>query len=263
LTEPYGSNAPTSPPFLRSWLASRIQLRNRIVAGLVIVLPLWVTFLTVALVFRLARDTSLWLVVAFLHSPLGAPLLDTWGLESGTLARDGLGALPVTIRWAIGLFAALLTIVLLYVLGAVTANVVGSRMVRFGETIVDRVPFVKVVYQTTKRVVGTFANNGKRPFKQVVLVPFPTSEIRSVGFVTKALHDRNTGDPLYSVFVATAPNPTTGFVLLLRQSDVVELDWSVEEAVKATMSGGVLMPDPVPLVPKHATPSSVRRLPLE
>jgi uncharacterized membrane protein len=240
---------------LRGWLASHIQLRNRIVAGLVIVLPIWVTFLTVALVFRLARDTSLWLVVAFLHSPLGAPLLDTWGLESSTLARDGLGALPLTIRWAIGLFAALLTIVLLYALGVTAANVVGSRMVRFGETIVDRVPFVKVVYHATKRVVGTFAGNGKRPFKQVVLVPFPAHNIRSVGFVTKALQDRNTGEPLYSVFMATAPNPTTGFVLVLKQSDVVELDWSIEEAVKAIMSGGVLMPDTVPLVRDYAASS--------
>jgi len=239
-------------PRLHSWIASHIQLRNRIVAGLVVVLPLWVTFLTVTLVFRLARDTSLWLVVAFLHSPLGAPLLDTWGLESSTVARDGLGALPLTVRWAIGLFAALLTIVLLYVLGAVTANVMGSRIVRFGETIVDRVPFVKVIYHATKRVVGTFAGNGKRPFKQVVLVPFPTHTIRSVGFVTKAFHDQNTGDPLYSVFMATAPNPTTGFVLVLKQSEVVELDWSIEDAVKAIMSGGVLMPDAVPLMPKHA-----------
>lgn len=247
------SRVATNQSPLRSWLASRIQLRNRVVAGLVIVLPIWVTFLTVALVFRLARDTSLWLVVGFLHSPLGTPLLDTWGLESSTLARDGLGALPLTIRWAIGLFAVLLTIVLLYVLGAVAANVVGSRMVRFGETILDRVPIVKVVYNATKRVVATFAGNGKRPFKQVVLVPFPTHNIRSVGFVTKAFQDRNTGDPLYSVFMATAPNPTTGFVLVLKQSDVVELDWSIEEAVKAVMSGGVLMPDGVPFGPTHTT----------
>ncbi|UCG86172.1 MAG: DUF502 domain-containing protein [Gemmatimonadota bacterium] len=250
------SRAPTSQPLPRGWLAPRIQLRNRIVAGLIIALPIWITFLVVTLVFRLTRDASLWLVVAFLQSPLGTPLLDTWNLESSTLARGGLDALPLIMRWAIGLFAALLTIVLLYALGAVTANVVGRRMVRLGEALLDRVPIVKVVYQATKRVVSTFAANGKRPFKQVVLVPFPTSGIRSIGFVTKAFQDRNTGDPLYSVFVATAPNPTTGFVLVLRQSDVIELDWSIEEAVKAVMSGGVLMPDAIPLVGTRGNPTS-------
>ena len=239
----------------RVWLGPRIQLRSRLAAGLVIVLPLWVTFLVVTLVFRLTRDASLWLVVAFLQSPLGEPLLDAWGLESGTLAREGLSALPLTLRWGIGLFSVFLTVALLYTLGAVAANVVGRRLIQLGEGLLERVPFVKIVYQATKRVLTTFAGNGKRPFKQVVLVPFPTHEVRSVGFVTKAFQDKNTDTPLYSVFMATAPNPTTGFVLVLRQSDVIALDWSIEEAIKAVMSGGVLMPDVVPLLGPGGTRS--------
>lgn len=135
---------------------------------------------------------------------------------------------------------------LLYVLGAVTANVLGRRLVHLGEAVVDRIPFVKAIYQATKNVVGTMSGGGKRAFRQVVLVPFPASDTRSVGFVTKEFRDRDTGEPMYAVFMATAPNPTTGFVLVLKQSDVVKLDWSVELAVKAVMSGGVLMPDTVP-----------------
>jgi uncharacterized membrane protein len=138
-------------------------------------------------------------------------------------------------------------ILLLIALGFVTANVVGQRFIRLGEAVVARVPFVKVIYVATKQVVGMVAGGGTRPFKQVVLVPFPTAEARSVGFVTKSLRDEISGERLFSVFVATAPNPTTGFVMVLKQSDVVEVGWTAEEALKTLFSGGVLMPDAVAL----------------
>jgi uncharacterized membrane protein len=161
--------------------------------------------------------------------------------------HGGFETLPLAFQWGIGLFAAVLMIILLITLGFVTANVVGQRFIRLGEAIVARVPFVKVIYLATKQVVGMIAGGGSRPFKQVVLVPFPTANARSVGFVTKSLRDVNSGEVLYSVFTATAPNPTTGFVMVLKQSDVIEVDWTVEEALRTLFSGGVLMPDAVAL----------------
>lgn len=241
---------------LRSWLASRIQLRKHFVAGLVIVVPIWITLLAASLVFRLTRDASYWLAKGVLRSRLADPLMEQWGLDAQDLVRGGFEALPLPLQWGIGLFAALLMILLLIALGFVTANVVGQRFIRLGETLVARVPFVKVIYLATKQVVAMIAGGGTRPFKQVVLVPFPSAEIRSVGFVTKSLRDENTGESLCSVFLATAPNPTTGFVLVLKQSDLIEVDWSVEEAVKALISGGVLMPDAVPLARADVTPTS-------
>ena len=129
----------------RTWLASRIQLRKHFVAGLVIVIPIWITFLAASLVFRLTRDASYWLAKAILRSHVADPLLDRWGIDAQALVRGGFETLPLPFQWGIGLFAALLMILLLVVLGFVTANVVGQRLIRLGEATVARVPFVKVI----------------------------------------------------------------------------------------------------------------------
>lgn len=227
-----------------------LRLRSRIMAGLALVIPIWFTYVVVTFVFRLMRDASLWLVEAVLLSPLGEPLLARWGLSSEQLAEKGLDALPLPVQWAIGVLAVLLTIVALYVLGTVTTNVVGKRIVRLVEMLVERVPFVTVVYHASKKVLETLTGEGAQPFQRVVLVPFPNKETHSVGFVTRVIQDQKSGETLYTVFVATSPNPTTGFVFLIKPSEVVELNWSVEEAVKVIMSGGVLMPDLASFLPR-------------
>lgn len=227
-----------------------LRLRSRIMAGLVLVIPIWITYVVATFVFRLTRDASLWLVEAVLLSPLGQPLLERWGLSSEQLAETGLAALPLPVQWTIGVLAVLLTIVTLYVLGAVTTNVVGRRFVRLAETLVERVPFVTIVYHAAKKVLETLAGDGAQPFQRVVLVPFPNQETHSVGFVTRVVTDKQTGETLYTVFVATSPNPTTGFVFVIKPSEVVELNWTVEEAVKVIMSGGVLMPDAGSYLPR-------------
>lgn len=187
----------------------RRRLRARISAGLILVLPIWATVLVVSFVFRIMRDASLWLVEAFLLSPAGRPLLESWGISAEQLSTEGLDALPVLIAWAIGLAAVGLTIVLLYTLGTVTTNVVGKRVVSVGEMLVDRAPFIKVIYQSSKKVLETFTSESAKSFQQVVLVPFPSRESHTIGFVTNV--GRNIeGEQLYSLFVPTVPNPTTG-----------------------------------------------------
>jgi uncharacterized membrane protein len=217
-------------------------------AGLVLVVPIWFTYVVVTFVYRLMRDASLWLVEAVLISPLGEPILSSWGLPSERLAEQGLAALPLPMQWAIGLFSVILTVATLYLLGMVTTNVAGRRIVRLAEAVVERVPLVTVIYQASKKVLEMLTGEGARPFQRVVLVPFPNKDTQSVGFVTRVHKDQQTGEILYTVFVATAPNPTTGFVFVIKPSDVVELNWTIEEAVKVIMSGGVLMPETVPFM---------------
>ncbi len=224
-----------------------MRARSRIVAGLVLVLPIWITVLVVTLVFRIMRDASIWFIVALLLSPLGQPLLTAWGLGPEQLADGGVAALPLPVQVSVSILSVLLTVVLLYLLGAVTTNVVGKRVFGFTERVLDRMPFVKTIYHASKKVMEALAGGGARPFRKVVLVPFPNQDTHSVGFVTRITQDQHTGERLYTVFVATAPNPTTGFVMVIKPASVVELDWSIEEAVKVVMSGGVLMPDKVPL----------------
>jgi len=235
------------PRRVKSWLASKAQLRKHLAAGLVIAIPIWITYMVVSFVFRFIRDASFWLVAVMARSGILDSLFVSWSIEPQTFASGGFERLPLAIQWAIGLFAVGVMVLLLYALGVLTANVVGERFIRLGETVVAKVPIVKVVYQATKQVVSMMAGGTSRPFKKVVLVPFPTAEMRSLGFVTKVIQDEESGETFYTVFAATAPNPTTGFVVVLKKSDVIELDWNVEDAVKTLISAGVLMPDEVVL----------------
>ena len=214
-------------------------------AGLVLVLPIWLTYVVVRFVFNFMRDASLWLVAALLSSPLGQPFVSHWGLGSDLGSNFELMALPLPLRWGIGVSAVLLTIIVLYILGMITTNVVGRRLVKLIETIVERIPVVTVIYHASKKVLETLVGDGAQPFQRVVLVPFPNQETLSVGFLTHISRNIDTGDELYTVFVATAPNPTTGFVFMIRPAQVIEVNWTVEEAIKVIMSGGVLMSDQI------------------
>jgi len=225
--------------------SAAVRFRNAITAGLVLVLPVWITFILVAFVFRLLRDASLWVIEALLASPVSRPVLEGWGLVSDE-HPPSLDTLPVPWQWAVAGAAVVLTVMLLYVLGMIATNVLGQRLIRTAELLVDRVPLVKTVYRASKQVLEMLTGESTRAFRQVVLVPFPSERSRTIGFVTNELRDRASGEDLLSVFVATTPNPTTGFLLIVRREDAVALNWTVEEAVKAVMSGGMLIAELAP-----------------
>ncbi len=221
----------------------RARLRNRLTAGLILVVPIWITVLLVGFVFGLMRDASLWIVEALLMTPWTASVLEQVGVSSQAVRADGIEALPSAVRWMLGGFAALLTVTVIYVLGMITTNIVGRRIVQAAETLVDRVPFVKTIYRASKQVLETFAGESAQAFQRVVSVPFPGQQVRTVGFVTRVTTEPRTGEELCAVFVPTAPNPTTGFVLVVKRSELIDLNWTVEEAIRVIMSGGVLLPD--------------------
>ncbi|MCC6680193.1 MAG: DUF502 domain-containing protein [Phycisphaeraceae bacterium] len=218
------------------------RARNMITAGLVLILPIWASWVLVAFLFRLLRDASLWAIEALLLSSVGRSLLEHWGFTAQTWHERGLEALPWPLRWSLAGAAVVLTVMLLYLLGAVATNILGRRLIGLAERLVDRLPLIKTVYRASKQVLEMMTGESARPFTRVVLVPFPGPQTRSIGFVTRPVHDPRTGQRLLAVLVATTPNPTTGFLLLVADDQVVDLDWTVEEAFKTIMSGGVLMP---------------------
>lgn len=221
----------------------KARVRNRLMAGLVLVVPIWITVLLVSVVFGIMRDSSLWMVEGLLASPWSSLVLGVVGVSSQAVQTTGIDALPPAYRWLLGGPSALLTIVTIYVLGMVTANIVGRRIVHAGEALVDRVPLVKTIYRASEQVLETFAGESAQAFQRVVSVPFPSQDVRTVGFLTRITTDRRTGEELCAVFVPTAPNPTTGFVLVVKRADLVDLSWTVEEAIRVIMSGGVLLPE--------------------
>lgn len=224
-------------------------LRARITAGMVVVLPIWITFLLLKFIFGALRDASLWLVVAYLGTDRGKGLLESWGKVSREVIEEkGLAALPPHVQWTIAIICVLLTVFSLYVIGLFTANLIGRRFVTGIEQLVNRLPLVKTVYRASKQILEAFTSDSAQEFQRVALVPFPCMEVRTLGFITAVSKDADTGEDICSVFLATTPNPTTGYMLLLRRSDVIELDWSVEDAISVIMSGGAMTPKVVPLV---------------
>ncbi|MGH6960281.1 MAG: DUF502 domain-containing protein, partial [Dongiaceae bacterium] len=246
---------PLRPKQSRIWATFKRLIRARITAGLAVVLPIWVTYLLVKFVFGLMRDASLWLVEGLLRSRIGVPLLESLGVrfevapETGQpILPAGIDWLPQSVQWGIEIFSVLLTIFALYFIGLLTANIFGRRTLEGLEQLVDRVPLVKTVYRSSKQILTTFTTGQTQTFQRVALIPFLTDQVRSIGFITNIFRDAQTGEELCTIFYATTPNPTTGFVLIVKRADIIELDWTIEEAVKAVMSGGILMPRPVSLV---------------
>lgn len=218
-------------------------LRRRMTAGLILVIPIWITFVVVEFLFHIMRDASLWAVEAMLVGPVGKPMLDWLGITAQQVAEGGSQVLPPAIRWGVAIFACLVTITLLYFLGMVTSHFLGRRAIAAAEAIVDRMPLVKTVYRASKQVLAAFAGDSGGEYQRVALIPFPSDSLRSIGFITRLIRDAKTGEEYCACFIAAAPNPTSGFVFVCRRSEITELDLSVEDAIRMVMSGGVLLPE--------------------
>ncbi len=188
------------------------RVRNWFFAGLVILAPLALSVYFLGLGFR------------WLDALLG-------GIAARTLGRQIPG---------LGLLASLVLAVLT---GLIASNLLGRRLIAWAEQALLRVPIFRGVYATLKQVVDAFAGHKRTAFQNVVLVEYPRRGIWSIGFVTgpaPAEVQERAERELVNVFVATTPNPTSGFLILVPKDEVVYLAMPVEEGLKLVISGGVI-----------------------
>ena len=242
----------TRPPRPReSRIAATVKalIRTRVTAGVITILPIVVTIWLVRMVFGWMRDASQWVVVAVLESRWFHHHVWKLGETEGAKVdlEKFLGDYPA-LDWGLAIFSVLLTIFFLYTVGIFAANIVGRRALALLDRIVERVPLVKTVYRGLKQILSSLSGDQTEHFQRVALVPFPHRGMRCVGFVTNIFKDSITGEELCSVFISTTPNPTTGYLQILKRNEITELDWSVEEAIRTIMSGGILKPDFVTIV---------------
>ena len=143
---------------------------------------------------------------------------------------------------------AVLTLLIIFLTGLITANIIGQRLVRFWEGVLARIPVVKSVYYSVKQVSDTLFSSSGEAFRKALLVEYPRKGSWTIAFMTGTpggdVGNHLQGDYV-SVYVPTTPNPTSGFFLMMPKTDVVELDMSVDEALKYIISMGVVAP-PVP-----------------
>ncbi len=142
-------------------------------------------------------------------------------------------------------FGFIVTLIVIFFVGLVTANFMGKKLVGWIELLFSRIPLVRTVYTGAKEVVQTFILDRPAQFRQVVLVEYPRKGIYSIAFVTgspKGDIASKVGAGFVHLFIPTTPNPTSGFFILVSREETIPLNISVEDAFKLIMSAGMSMP---------------------
>ena len=151
-------------------------------------------------------------------------------------------------------FGVLLTALILLAVGATASNFAGRKLVQWGDALVSRIPVVRSIYSSVKQVSDTLFSESGNAFRTAVLVQWPREGVWTVAFVTGAPSGEVAAylrDEFVSVYVPTTPNPTGGYFVMVRKSDCVELEMSVDAALRYIVSMGVVAPaDPLLSTPK-------------
>lgn len=143
----------------------------------------------------------------------------------------------------------LLTVVIVFLTGLLTNNLVGNYVLRVWEKLLKRIPLVNSLYSSVKQVSDTLLSSSGNAFRKAVMIPYPHQNSYTIAFLTGTpggdVKNHLVGDYV-SVYVPTTPNPTSGFFLMMARKDVVELDMTVDAALKYIVSMGVVAPEDVP-----------------
>lgn len=205
------------------------RLRRWFLTGLLTLLPLWLAWLVVSVLFTLLTDLS---------RPWVEPLLR--GLaESGGLfhwADD---------PWVMSLVALIGTLTIIIAAGALAQRVIGKTLLRWAEGLIARVPLVNVVYSSARKLLDLL-QHPPSGVQRVVLIDFPHRDMKAVGFVTRTLREEGTGRELAAVYVPTTPNPTSGYLEIVPLEQLTPTTWTFDEAMAFIISGGAVAPATVP-----------------
>lgn len=202
------------------------QFRTNIITGVLLLIPLFVTILIIIQLFQWI-DSALPGIVGIEMAP-------------------GLGVL--------------ITIIIAYFMGLTAKNYVGKKIIDTGNTIIANIPILNKIYLTIQQIVDVVTLNNKRLFERAVLIEYPKENTYSIAFVT---NEHNTdfsmkaGQKLTAVFLPTTPNPTSGYLLYVADTDIIEINVPVETAIKLVMSGGLISADRAAKM-KGALPASKR-----
>ena len=202
-------------------------LRRDFIAGLAVLLPAIVSIAVVVWLFGTVSNITNGLLFA---------VPGEWKYVEGD--RNN-------IHWYWSLAALLMALILVTLIGRLTRHYLGRKLVQMGDDFLLRVPLVNKIYATVKQVKEAFAGNTSS-FQQTVLVQFPREGMYSLGFITSAQRNEvqiKTPEKVWSVFVPTTPNPTSGFLIYVPEEQLIRLDMSVADAIKSIISLGSVAPE--------------------
>ncbi len=195
----------------------KTRIKRYFVAGIVVLLPLFITINILALTIKFFDNLLGRYINPFLQNTYGTSFF-------------GLGLVAI--------------VVLIFFAGILATNVFIKKIMPYFENLFLRIPFVYQIYPSVKQLVKFLFSDEKLAFKKVVLFEYPNDGIYTMGFMTNEFSDQTIGDKTMDtvcIYISSAPNPITGFFVIVPKKDVVVLDITVEEAIKIIISGGVLM----------------------
>lgn len=234
MTTPFDETTKTPRPGVIS------RLRSSFLTGLVVIMPvgftIWLIWTFIGWVdgFVLPFVPDFYQPDNLVRYIIGAENYNAWIGEN----------VKINIR-GVGVVIFLLFTVLV---GWIAKGLIGRSMIKYAETLVDRMPVVRSIYSGVKQIAETVFAQSERSFEEACLIEYPRKGIWAIGFVSTSakgeVNARAAGDEqLLSVFVPTTPNPTSGFLLFFPESDVIKLDMSVEDAAKLVISAGLVYPN--------------------
>lgn len=232
MTQPHSTPEAADPKTKRS-LSPR-SIRGRVVAGILLIIPIVVTLWLVGIIYRIALSTGSWLLN-----------MGTFALNY-TFKLNLIGKFnPADATWYESTIAVVLTVVMLYMIGWLGANAVGRRIIEFAETLLERIPFVDTVYSSLKRMVRALSggDDAEENAKRVVLIDFPSDNMMAMALMTNIITDASTGRRYATVFVPTTPNPTSGYMEIVPLERVTPTDMSVQMGLSTIISGGAAAPE--------------------
>ncbi len=201
-----------------------VALRNAFFSGVILVAPLCLTVWVFSKIIDFVGGNFKWLFDLF--------------VPAGLRERPGLDT-----AWSI--IATLIVMALVTLLGYVSRYVFGKFFFSIGDRFIQTIPGVNAVYNTVRQIVNTFSSKSRHMFNKVVLVEFPRKGCWTIGFLTNTAQgeaQERAGTEVWTIFVPTTPNPTSGFLLMLPRTEVIELDMAVGDGMKMIISGGAVTP---------------------
>ena len=202
------------------------RLRNRIITGLFVLLPIYITYVIVE-----------WIYVTLYKYAIGpiASLIREFTFKDATI--------PGFIIYGLSVILAMFVVLSILMIAGVFAK---SRLLSVTNWFLHKVPGVNMVYRVVSNVFNAISKSAEAPdFKRVVLIEFPHPGMKAPAFVTSECTDSISGKTILCVYVPTTPVPTSGYMLLVPEETIVPLDWSLEETLQAVVSGGITVPNKV------------------
>jgi len=216
------------------------SIRNAFITGVLVVLPLGITMI----------------VINFLLNKIGTPAsrFFFWYIDADLRTFPAINVL-------LKLAAVVVLLILITILGYSSRIFIGRWLLKSLERLLGRVPLINSIYRTVKQIVDTFSHQNKAVFQEVVLIEYPRPKCYAIGFLTSKARgeiQNRTDGSIVNIFVPTTPNPTSGFLLMLPESDITRLNMTVGDGMKLIISGGAVVPPETtePLAPDEASEKS-------